>query len=75
MHLSTALRVVCVVDVVLVNPDGVAQYEPILVAGYRGEHTAPPLEVQLVADATQLGRALDGNVATYEPDQGDPGGK
>ena len=44
MHLSATLGVVCVVDVGLVNPNGVAQYKPILVAGYRGEHTAPPLE-------------------------------
>lgn len=51
MHLFVTLGGVCVVDVGLVNPEGVAQYKPVLVAGYRGERAAPPLEVRLVADA------------------------
>lgn len=54
MHLFVTLGGVCVVDVGLVNPEGVAQYKPVLVAGYRGERAAPPLEVRLVADAAQL---------------------
>lgn len=54
MHLFVTLAGVCVVDVDLVNPEGVAQYKPVLVAGYRGERAAPPLEVRLVADAAQL---------------------
>lgn len=37
MHLFVTLGGVCVVDVGLVNPEGVAQYKPVLVAGYRGE--------------------------------------
>ena len=45
MHLFVTLGGVCVVDVGLVNPEGVAQYKPVLVAGYRGERAAPPLEV------------------------------
>ena len=49
MHLFVTLGGVCVV-----NPEGVAQYKPVLVAGYRGERAAPPLEVRLVADAAQL---------------------
>lgn len=75
MHLFVALGGVCVVDVGLVNPEGVAQYKPVLVASYRGDRAAPPLEVRLVADTTQLGRALDGDVVAHEPDEGDPGGK
>lgn len=70
MHLFVALGGVCVVDVGLVNPEGVAQYKPVLVAGYRGEHAAPSIEVSLVADATQLGRALDGGVETHWPNEG-----
>lgn len=42
---------VSVVDVGLVNPDGVAQHDPVLVAGYRGENAAPPLEDRLMGDA------------------------
>ncbi len=61
-----------VVDVGLVNPEGVAQYKPVLVAGYRGERAAPPLEVHLVADATQLGRALDGDDGAHESNESDP---
>lgn len=52
MHLFVTLGGVCVVDVGLVNPEGVAQYKPVLVAS--GERAAPPLEVRLVADAAQL---------------------
>lgn len=28
-----------------------------------------------MGDAAQLGRALDGNAAAHEPDEGDPGGE
>lgn len=73
--LSVALGEVGVVDVGLVNPDGVAQRDPVAVAGYRCEHAVPPLEGHLVGDAAQLGRALDGDVAAHEPDEGDPDGK
>lgn len=59
----------------LFNPKGVAQYKPVLVASYRGERAAPPLEVRLVGDASQLGRALDGHVVAHEPDEGDPDGE
>lgn len=72
MHLFVALEVVCVVDVGLVNPEGVAQYKPVLVASYRGERAVPPNEVQLVADATQLGRALDGDDGAHESNESDP---
>ena len=76
MHLLlVALGGVCVVDVGLVNPEGVVQYKPVLVASYRGDRAAPPLEVRLVADATQLGRALDGDVVAHEPDGVNPGGE
>lgn len=51
MHLFVTLGGVCVVHVGLVNPEGVAQYKPVLAAGYRGERAVPPLEVRLVADA------------------------
>ena len=64
-----------VVDVGLVNPDGVAQHDPVLVAGYRGEQAVPPLEDRLVGDAAQLGRALDGHVVAHEPDEEGQGGK
>lgn len=47
---------------------------PVEVAGYRGEHTVPPIEGGLVGDAAQLGRTLDGNVAAHEPDEGNPTG-
>lgn len=33
---------------------------------------ASPLEVRLVADATQLGRALDGNDGAHESNESDP---
>ena len=46
-----------------------------MVAGYRGEHAAPPLEGGLMGDAAQLGRALDGDVVAHEPDEGDPDGE
>lgn len=72
MHLFVTLGGVCVVDVGLVNPEGVTQYKPVLVAGYRGERAAPPLEVRLVADATQLGRALDGDDRAHESNESDP---
>lgn len=51
-----ALGEVGAVDVGLVDPDGVAQLDPVLVAGLRSEHAVPPLEGGLVDDATQLGR-------------------
>lgn len=60
--LPVALGEVGVVDVGLVHPDSVAQHDPVLVAGHRGEHAAPPLEGRLAGDATQLGRALDRDV-------------
>lgn len=72
MHLFVTLGGVCVVDVGLVNPEGVAQYKPVLVAGYRGERAAPPLEVRLVADAAQLGRALDGDDGAQKSNESDP---
>lgn len=72
MHLFVALGGVCIVDVGLVNPKGVAQYRPVLVASYRGERAAPPLVVRLVADATQLGRALDGDDEAHESNESDP---
>ena len=68
--LPAALGEVGVVDVGFVDPGGVAQHDPVLVAGHRGEHAAPSLEVSLVADATQLGRALDGGVETHWPNEG-----
>lgn len=71
--LSVTLGEVGVVDVGLVHPDGVAQHDPVLVAGHRGEHAVPPLECGLVGDAAQLSRALVGDVVAYEPDAGDPG--
>lgn len=74
MHLFVALGRACFVDVGFVNPEVVALYKPVLVASYRGERAAPPLEVRLVADATQLGRALDGEVVAHEHDEGDPDG-
>lgn len=73
--LSVALGEVGVVDVGLVPPDGVAQHDPVLVAGHRGEHAVPPLEGRLVGDAAQLGRALDGHVVAHGPDEGDPDGE
>ena len=72
MHLFVALGGVCVVDVGLVNPEGVAQYKPVLVAGSRGERAASPPEVCLMADATQLGRALDGDVVAHGSNESDP---
>lgn len=35
----------------------------------------PPIEGGLVGDAAQLGRTLDGNVASHEPDEGDLDGE
>lgn len=75
LGLPVALGEVGIVDVGLVHPDGVAQHDPVLLAGYRGEHAVPPLEGRLVGDAAQLGRALDGDVVAHEPDEGDPGGE
>lgn len=49
--------------------------DPVLVAGYRGEHAEPPLEGRLAGDTAQLGRALDGNVVAHVPDEEDPGGE
>lgn len=62
----------CVVDVPLVDPDGVAQHGTVLEAGYRGEHAVPPLEGRLVGDAEQLGRALDGDDGAHESNESDP---
>lgn len=73
--LPVALGEVGVVNVGLVHPDGVAQHDPVLVAGYRGEYAVAPLEGRLVGDAAQLGRALDGDVVAHEPDEGDLGGE
>lgn len=73
--LPVALGEVGVVDVGLVHPGGVAKHDPVLVAGYRGEHAVPPLEGHLVGGAAQLSRALDGDVVAHEPDEGDPGGE
>lgn len=73
--LPVALGEVGVVYVGLVHPDGVAQHDPVLVAGHRREHAVPPLEGRLVGDAAHLGRALDGHVVAHEPDEGDPGGE
>ena len=73
--LPVALGEVGVVDVGLVNPDGVAQHDPVPVAGHRGEHAVPPLEGGLMGNAAKLGRALDGDVVAHEPDEGDPGGE
>ena len=64
-----------VIYVGLNNPDGVAQHDPVLVGGYRGEHAVPPLERRLVGDAAQLGRAIDGDVVAHELDEGDAGGE
>lgn len=54
--LPVALGGVGAVYVGLVDPDGVAQHDSVLVAGLRGEHAVPPLEGGLVSDAAQLGR-------------------
>lgn len=54
--LPVALGEIGAVDVRLVDPDGVAQLDPVLVAGLRSEHAVPPLEGGLVDDAAQLGR-------------------
>lgn len=72
MHLFVALGGVCIIDVGLVNPEGVVQYKPVLAASYRGDRAAPPLEVRLVADATQLNRALDGDDGAHESNESDP---
>lgn len=74
LGLPVALGEVRVVDVGLLNPDGVAQHDPVPVAGYRGEYAVPPLEGRLVGDAAQLGRAIDGDVVAHEPDEVDAGG-
>lgn len=59
----------------LVHLDGVARHDPVLVAGYRGEHAVPPFEGRLAGDAARLGRALDGHVVTHEPNEGDQDGQ
>ena len=71
---ARSLGEVGVVDVSLVDPDGVAQHDTVPVAGYRGEHAVPPLEGRLVGDAAQLSRALDGDVVAHGPDEEDPDG-
>lgn len=75
VRMPIALGEPSVIYVGLNNPDGVAQHDPVLVAGYRGEHAVPPLEGRLVGDAAQLGRALDGDVVAHEPDEGNPDGE
>ena len=60
--LPVALGEVGVVDVGLVHPDGVAQHDPVLVAGHRREHSAPLLESRLVGDTAQLGRHSTGTL-------------
>ena len=72
-RLPVALGEVGAVDVDLVDPDGVAQHDPVLAAGHRGERAVPPLEGGLVGDAAQLRRALDGDVVAHEPDEEDSG--
>lgn len=52
--LPVALGEIGAVDVRLVDPDGVAQHDSVLVAGLRGEQAVPPLEGGLVDDAAQL---------------------
>ena len=49
--LPVALGEVGVVDADHVDPDGVAQHDPFLVAGHRGERVVPPLEGRLAGDA------------------------
>lgn len=49
-RLPVTLGEVGTVDVGLVDPGGVAQHDPVLVAGHRGEHAVPPLEGDLVGD-------------------------
>lgn len=70
-----ALGEVGVVDVGLVDPDGVARHDPVLVDGRRCERAVPPLEGGLVGDAAQLRRALDGDVVAHVTDEGDPDGE
>lgn len=50
--LPVALGEVGVVDADHIDPDGVAQHDPFLVAGHRGERAVPPLEGRLAGDAT-----------------------
>lgn len=38
---------IAIYDVRLVHPDDVAQHDPVLVAGHRGEHAVPPLKAVL----------------------------
>lgn len=73
--LPVALGEVGVVDVGLVNPDGVAQHDPVPVAGYSAELAVLPLEGGLVGDAAHLGCALDGDVVAYGHNEGGPGGE
>ena len=47
-RLPVALGEVGVVDVGLVHPDGVAQHDPVLVAGRCGEHAVPPLDINRI---------------------------
>lgn len=74
-RLPVALGEVGVADVGLFDPDGFAQHDPVLVAGYRDEHAVALLEGRLVGDAAQLGRVLDGDAVAHEPDEGDPDGE
>lgn len=57
-----ALREICAVNVGLVNPDGVAQHDPVPVAGYCGEHAVLPFVGGLEGDAARLGHELDRDV-------------
>lgn len=51
MYLPVALGEIGAVDVCLVNPDGVALHDSVLVAGCRGELWCRPPEGHLVGDA------------------------
>ena len=74
MRLSVAPGEVGVVDAGLVNPDGLAQHDPVMVVEHRGERAVPLLKGRLVGDTAQLGRALNEDVVAHEPDEGEPDG-
>lgn len=70
--LPVALGEVGVVDVGLVHPDGVARHDPVLVAGYRGEHGVTSLKGFLVSNVAQPGCALDGDNGAHESNESGP---